>query len=153
MIRKIAIFYVTLLLVSSGAYAGSGNGLIVKKSAHNVATTLDRLEKIVSAKGIKVVARINHGAAANKAGVKLRPTELLIFGNPKLGSPLMAQNQQIGIDLPMKVLAWEDEKGQTWIAYNQSDYFFGRHGVKQAEIQKKMTGALDKLTGKAVAKE
>lgn len=153
MYKKTALALVLIVSTGGAAFAGGGHGLVVKQSAHNVATTLDRLEKIVAAKGIKVVARINHGAAANNAGVKLRPTELLVFGNPKLGSPLMAQNQTIGIDLPMKVLAWEDEKGQTWIAYNDPAYFYGRHGVKNEEIQKKMTGALGKLTDKAIAKE
>ena len=152
MYKRIALALVLLVGVGA-AWAGDGNGLVVKQSAHDVATTLDRLDKIVTAKGIKVVARINHGAAASKAGVNLRPTELLIFGNPKLGSPLMAENQTIGIDLPMKVLAWEDEKGQTWIAYNDPDYFYGRHGVKNDAIKKKMTGALGKLTDKATAKE
>lgn len=139
--------------ISTGALASDTSGLVIKQSGHNVATTIDRLEKIVSAKGITVIARVNHGAAANKAGIELRPTELLIFGNPNLGSPLMMQNQKIGIDLPMKVLAWEDEEGRTWIAYNQPDYFLRRHGVKQDEIQNKMTGALDKLTAKAIAKQ
>ena len=152
MCKKTVLALVLLVSTGGAAFAGGGYGLVLKQSAHNVATTLDRLEKSVAAKGIKVVARINHGAAANNAGVKLRPTELLVFGNPKLGSPLMAQNQTIGIDLPMKVLAWEDEKGQTWIAYHDPAYFYGRRGVKNEAIQKKMAGALGKLTDKALLK-
>lgn len=149
MLKRFIIPVYMLSSISTGALASD---LVIKQSDYNVATTLDRLEKIVNAKGIAVIARVNHGAAANKAGIELRPTELLIFGNPKLGSPLMLQNQKIGIDLPMKVLAWEDEQGRTWVAYNQPEYFFRRHGVKQDGIQKKMTGALDKLTAEAIAK-
>ena len=89
-------------------------------------------------------------AGAEKAGIKLRPTELLIFGNPKLGSHMFTSNQVSGIDLPMKALAWEDEKGQVWLTYNDPAYIAGRHGIAdRPKIVKKMTGALGKLTGKA----
>lgn len=130
--------------------AHADNGLVVKKSAFDAATTLDRLEAVLKQKGLTVFARIDHAAGAQKVGAELRPTQVLIFGNPKMGTPLMNSNQTMGIDLPMKALAWEDADGQAWIAYNKPDYLAGRHAVSnQAEIIKKMTGALGKLTDKA----
>jgi len=128
----------------------SDHGVISKKSAHSVKDTLDRLESVLKKKGITVFARIKHDAGANAAGIELRPTELLLFGNPKLGSPMMVSQQTAGIDLPMKALAWEDEKGQVWLTYNDPAYIANRHGITdRAEIVAKMTGALDKLTGVA----
>jgi len=150
MIKRAVFGCVVFFAVVTGALAD--NGLIVKKSAHSVAVTLDRLEKIVTEKGATIFARINHGAAAQKAGIALRPTELLIFGNPKGGSPLMVANQQIGIDLPLKVLAWQDEKGQVWIAYNRPDYLAQRHALSKPEAFAKMGGALKNFTDKATAK-
>lgn len=104
-------------------------GLQVKASHYSVAETLDRLEKVVSKRGISVSARIDHGAGAKKVDIPLRPTQLLIFGNPKLGAPLMQNQQTIGIDLPLKALTWEDAEGKVWLAYNQPSYIAARHGV------------------------
>jgi len=127
--------------------------IVSKKSQHNVATTLDRLEAALKKKGIAVVARVRHSAAAKKAGLPLRPTELLIFGNPKLGTPLMQSNQQVGLDLPMKVLAYEDDKGQTWVAYTAPAALAAAHGITDRDdVVKQMTGALAKLTDQATAK-
>ncbi len=124
--------------------------MVTKKSSHDVAVTMDRLEAVVKEKGLGVVARIDHAAAAGKAGLSLRPTQVLIFGNPKLGTPLMNSNQAIGIDLPLRVVAWEDDGGQTWIAYYPPQDLVARHGIgDQAEIVKKMTGALDTFTNHA----
>ena len=140
-----------LLLVSGLVFAD--NGLVKKQSPYSPAETLDRLEKVLMAKGIKVFARINHKANAEGVGLVLRPTELLIFGNPKLGTYLINSNQDVGIDLPMKVLAWQDDNFQTWVAYNDPRYVADRHEVGNREpIVKKMQGALDKLTNKAIEK-
>lgn len=104
-------------------------GLVTVKSAHGVKETADRLESALKDKSVNVVARVNHAQAAKKAGMELRPTEVVIFGNPKTGTPLMQCAQTIGIDLPQKALIREDEKGQVWLAYNDQKYLAKRHGV------------------------
>jgi uncharacterized protein (DUF302 family) len=133
--------------------AQADNGLITKKSELSVAKTLDKLEKIIKKKGLTLFARVNHSVGAKKVGLELRPTELLIFGNPKMGTPLMQSNQTMGIDLPMKALAWQDASGQVWITYNDPSRLAKRHSItSNAPIIKKMTGALGKLTGAASKK-
>ncbi len=123
------------------------NGLISKKSNYSVKETLDKLEAVLKKKGIGVAMRWDHAAKAKGVGIPLRPTELLIFGNPKLGSHMFTANQTAGIDLPLKALAWEDEKGQVWLTYNDPAYIVKRHHIKnRSKIQAKMTGALNKLT-------
>lgn len=150
--KFVAVFILSVMFVSS-AYAGGNNGLIVKKSDFSVKVTLDRLEKVLKKKGITIVTRWSHDAGAKKAGIPLRPTELLIFGNPKLGSHMFTSNQTAGIDLPMKALVWKDAKGQVWLAYNDPQYVANRHGISnRPKIVKKMTGALKKLTDKATKK-
>jgi uncharacterized protein (DUF302 family) len=131
--------------------AAAGDAMIVKKSSHSVARTLDRLEAAIREKGIAVVARVDHAAAAKKADLALRPTELLIFGNPKLGTPLMQSRQNAGIDLPLKVLAWEDEKGKVWLGYYPPQDLAARHGIHDREaVLKKMSEVLEGLTAQAV---
>jgi len=129
------------------AAASAGDGLITKKSAFGAVETLDRLEAVLKEKGITVFARVSHTKGAEGVGIELRPTELLIFGNPKLGSHFFTSNQTAGIDLPMKALAWEDADGQVWLTYNDPQYIADRHGITdRAEIVQKMSGALDKMT-------
>lgn len=143
--RKAIIACCVIIVLAPPAFAGTG--VITKKSAHSVKQTLDRLEKTLKEKGIVVFARIDHAAGAKKVGAHLRPTELLIFGNPKLGTPLMQSNQTIGIDLPLKVLAWEDENGQVWLMYYAPAFLADRHGIThQADVLTQMSGALQKLT-------
>ena len=149
--RMLPVLGLLALIAVPSAWAG--DTLVTKKSTHNVATTLDRLEAALKKKGIAVVARVRHSAAAKKAGMTLRPTELLIFGNPKLGTPLMQSNQQIGLALPMKVLAYEDDKGQVWLAYKAPAAMVAAYGITDRDdVVKQMTGALDKLTDQAIAK-
>jgi uncharacterized protein (DUF302 family) len=107
----------------------STNGLITIKSAHGPKETLDRLEADVKAKGMTVFARIDHSAGASAAGLSLRPTELLIFGNAKGGTPLMQAAQSIGIDLPLKALVWQDGSDTTWLSYNDPAWLALRHGL------------------------
>ena len=90
---------------------------------------MDRLEAAVKAKGLTVFARIDHAAGAAKVGLSLRPTELLIFGNAKGGTPLMQSNQTVGIDLPLKALVWQDASGDTWLSYNDPSWIAKRHGL------------------------
>jgi uncharacterized protein (DUF302 family) len=149
--KKIVLLGMMLMMSSMAAAdsiaAADNNGLISKKSHHSVKVTLDRLENVLKKKGITIVTRWSHDAGAKKVSIPLRPTELLIFGNPKLGSHMFTSNQASGIDLPLKALAWEDEKGQVWLSYNDPQYIANRHGITdRAEIVKKMTGALNKLT-------
>jgi uncharacterized protein (DUF302 family) len=106
------------------------NGLITLKSVFPVKETVDRLVHRVEAKGLTVFCRIDHAANAVSAGLQLRPTEVLIFGNAKGGTPLMQAAQTIGIDLPLKALAWEDAAGQTWLTYNDPVWLTVRHGIE-----------------------
>jgi uncharacterized protein (DUF302 family) len=103
------------------------NGLITLPSAHGAKETADRLVAEVEAKGMMVFARIDHAAGAKEAGMALRPTELVIFGNAKGGTPLMQASQTIGIDLPLKALVWEDADGKTWLSYNEPAWLAHRH--------------------------
>ena len=136
-----------LLALSNLSYA---DGIISKTSNHSVKDTLDKLESIVTDKGFKVVARVNHARAAEKSGLNLNPTEVLIFGNPKVGTALMKSNQAIGLDLPIKVIVWEDDKGVVTIAYNDPSWMVSRHNIADRdEVVKKMTGALGKFTDAA----
>lgn len=152
MIKRIVVISLAVLL-STSAFAGEVKGLVVKKSPHSVGVTLDRLEKVLKKKGITIVARWRHSQKAAAVGIPMRDTELLIFGNPKLGSHLMTSQQTVAIDLPMKTIAWKDEGGQVWIGYNDPAYLSQRHGIKnRPEILKKMAGALNKLTNAAVGK-
>ena len=93
--------------------------------------TMDRLAAAVTSRGMDVLARIDHAAAAAKVGLELRPTEVLIFGNPKAGTPLMQAVQTIGIDLPLRALVWQDAAGKTWLAYNDPQWLARRHGADQ----------------------
>jgi uncharacterized protein (DUF302 family) len=127
-------------------------GLVSLKSAHSVSATMDKLEAILKEKGMNVFARINHSEGAKKAEMELRPTELLIFGNPKVGTPLMLCSQTVAIDLPQKALAWEDASGQVWLSYNDPEYLNQRHGLGDcAEGLKKVSGALNNLATAATA--
>ena len=104
-------------------------GLTTIRSSFGPKDTMDRLETAVKAKGMTVFARIDHAAGAAAVGLPLRPTELLIFGNAKGGTPLMQSVQTIGIDLPLKALVWQDATGDTWLSYNDVDWLAKRHGL------------------------
>ena len=146
--KKIAIA-VMLLIASVSVYAGD-NGLISKKSKYSVTETIDRLEKVLKEKGITIAMRWSHSDRANKVDIPLRPTELLVFGNPKLGSNFFTSKQTSGIDLPMKALAYEDEKGQVWLTYNDPQYIADRHGIDdRKEVVAKMSKALDNFSSVA----
>jgi uncharacterized protein (DUF302 family) len=121
------------------------DGLTTIPSSHGPKQTMDRLEAEVKAKGMTVFARIDHAAGATAAGLSLRPTEVLIFGNAKGGTPLMQSVQTIGIDLPLKALVWQDASGSTWLAYNDPAWLAQRHrlGSETASVVGMMTKALD----------
>ena len=132
------------------ATAEHSDGLITKKSKYSVSETLDRLENVLKKKGITVALRWKHDAKAKAVNVDLRPTELLIFGNPKIGSHMFTSNQTAGIDLPLKALAWKDENGDVFLSYNDPAYVAKRHHIgNRSKILKKMSGALNKLSNVA----
>jgi uncharacterized protein (DUF302 family) len=103
------------------------SGLVTIASKYPVKEAIDRLEAALRAKGVAIFARIDHAAGAASVEMALRPTELLIFGNPKAGTPLMQANQTIGLDLPLKILAWQDAAGKVWLTYNDADWLARRH--------------------------
>ncbi len=111
------------------------NGIITIKSHHSVEQTVERLEAVLHAKGVKVFGLIDHSGEAEKAGMSMRPTKVLIFGNPKAGTPLMVAAPGIAIDLPLKILVWEDADGSVRVSYNSPAYLQARHGVPAALMQ------------------
>ena len=127
--------------------------MITSPSSNTVKATLERLESEVKARGIAVFARIDHAAGAVQAGLALRPTELLIFGNATAGTPLMQTAQTIGIDLPFKALAWEDASGRVWLSYNDPGWLAQRHGLDgaSAATTHAMTAMLASIAQKAAA--
>jgi uncharacterized protein (DUF302 family) len=108
------------------------DGLITIKSSHGWQQTVDKLEAAVKAKGLTVFAKVDHAAGAAAVELPLRPTQLIIFGNAKGGTPLMQAAQTSGIDLPMKVLVWQDASGDTWLSYNDPEWIAKRHGLGHA---------------------
>jgi uncharacterized protein (DUF302 family) len=128
--------------------------MIHKTSPYSVTETMDRMEAAVTAAGATVFARVDHAAGAEAVDMELRPTQLLIFGNPKLGTPAMIDAQTAGLDLPLRVLAYADAEGVVHVTYHAPDSLAEDHGLPaDAAYLKMMTGALDTLTGKAVAPE
>ena len=125
-------------------------GLTSIRSRFGTKETMDRLEAEIRAQGMKVFARIDHAAGAAQAGLELRPTELIIFGSARGGTPLMQSVQTAGIDPPLKALVWEDASGEKWLSYNEPSWIAQRHGVPNAEpVVSKMTAALSAMSSKA----
>ncbi len=144
------IFILTILLVCNLSHAA--DGLVVKKSPFTVLKTTTRLEKALKVKGMHVFARIDHAANAQKAGLKLRPAIVVIFGNPKIGTKLMQCAQTVAIDLPQKILIWKDAGGQVWIGYNDPFYLSRRHHLKGCDpVLKKINDALNHFIDAAVS--
>lgn len=140
-----AIWLISLSLLFSLS-CQADDGLRSVRSQHDVAQTLDRFEAAAKQAGLKIFARINHAKGAASVGKELRPTELLIFGSPKMGTGIMTSEQRAGIDLPLKVLAWEDEEGAVWLSYTRPDYLFDRFGIEDRPyIEQPMTEALKEL--------
>ena len=132
-----------LLIMATSTYATEG--MVDVKSSFGVKETGDRLESVLKEKGMTMFNRIKHSEAAKKVGIELRETELIIFGNPKVGSPLMNCQQSVAIDLPQKALIWKDSEGNTWISYNNPRYLIKRHNISDCEevilkIEKALAG-------------
>jgi uncharacterized protein (DUF302 family) len=134
-----------------GAKAMAADGLTTIKSAYSAQETMARLEAAVAAKGMIVFAHIDHAAGAVGVGLPLRTTDLLIFGSPKGGTPVMQSVQTAGIDLPLKALVWQDEAGITWLTYNTPAWIAERHGADAQAAIHGMTGALDSIAAAATS--
>lgn len=164
--RRMVLTIVALLLGGCGAMgahhgAGPGyggnrafasHGLIAIQSPYSPAETMTRLEAEVKKRNLAVVARVDHAAAAQRIGQTLRPTELLIFGNPQAGTPLMLCAQLAGIDLPMKALVWADESGRTWLGYNDPQWLMHRHGSRDCPPAEQVGKALAAIAAEVVAR-
>ncbi len=122
-------------VLSSCAAKKDHNGLVSVRSKYSASETLDRLEAAALSQGLTVFARINFSGDAEKAGLKMHPAQLLIFGNPKAGTPLMIASPTIAIDFPLKALAWEDADGKVWLTYNAPEYLKERHGLPEQLLQ------------------
>lgn len=148
----------TLLAILLAAFiaapaAASDDNLVRKASAHSVAATMDRLAAIVEKKGAKVFARIDHAKGAAAVGTTLRPTQTLIFGNPKIGTPVMVMSQEAGLDLPLRAVAYEDAAGKVWLVYRQPAAMAAAHGLDgAAPAFQPMAKAINGLTNAATAK-
>lgn len=117
------------------APSNSGNGIVTIRSHRSVDETVQKLQEVLQSKGVKLFALVDHSGEAEKAGMQMRPTKLLIFGNPKAGTPLMIASPSIAIDLPLKVLVSEDANGMVWVSYNAPAYLQARHSLPPDLIQ------------------
>jgi len=140
-----------VLLVFTISLQAHENGTHRISSNADVDTTMSRIKQLVEEKSMKVFAIVNHAKGASGVGQELRPTQLIIFGNPKGGTPLMQCNQQVGLDLPLKMMVWQDEKNQVWISYNEPSYIAKRYDLKQCgeKVIKNMTDFLELVSFKA----
>jgi uncharacterized protein (DUF302 family) len=138
-----------LLAVASSAWGV--DGLVAIKSPHNPKDTMDRLEALLKQKGLTIFARIDHAVGAARVGQVLRPTEVLIFGNPQGGTPFMQCAQTVGIDLPLKALVWQDASGQVWLGYNDPSFLAQRHGASPCPVTENLKKALAGFAQGAVA--
>jgi uncharacterized protein (DUF302 family) len=148
---QIARCLLAFSLMTYVSFAVGANGLVVLPSPYSVDQTMQRLEQEVAKRDLNVFARIDHAAGAARAGAELRPTVLLVFGNPKGGTPFMQCQQTVAIDLPLKVLVWEDEAGLVWLGYNDPSFIARRHGATDCPIAGKLAKALDDIARATVA--
>lgn len=138
---------VSVSSASSKEALTGGKGIIDKPSNHSVDETVEKLKNILQSKGVTLFALVDHSGEAEKVGMKMRPTKLLIFGSPKAGTPLMLAAPSIAIDLPLKILVWEDAQGRVWVSYNSSDYLKERHSLPLELLQN--IAVVETLAGKA----
>ncbi len=149
----LGLFAFAFAIVIAQPANAEGDGLIVKKSDFGVVKTLDRLGLALERAGIKVFSRIDHAKGAQRVGMSLPPTAVIIFGTPKLGTPLMTSNPAIGLDLPLKAVAWQTADGDVQLAYTDPQWLAKRYGiVDRDDVFMKMTGALEKFTNMAVTR-
>ncbi len=139
------------VLLAVASYAWGVDGLVAIKSPHSPKDTMDRLEALLKQKGLTIFARIDHAVGAARVGQTLRPTEVLIFGNPQGGTPFMQCAQTVGIDLPLKALVWQDASGQVWLGYNDPSFLAQRHGASPCPVTENLKKALAGFAQGAVA--
>jgi uncharacterized protein (DUF302 family) len=123
--------WILMAVAAMGSDAAADKGVVDVPSKYSVPETIDRLESIVKSKQLTVFARIDFSGDAAKVGLSMPPTQMLIFGNPKAGTPLMLAAPSVAIDLPLKALAWQDAQGQVWLSYNAPEYLKARHGLPE----------------------
>lgn len=140
-----------LCLLCAPLIVSAADGLIMLKSPHSAQNTMNRLEAIVKERGLTVFARVDHAGGAAKVGKTIRPTELLIFGNPQGGTPFIECAQTVGIDLPLKALVWEDASAQVWLGYNDTAFLARRHEVPACAAAANLAKAVAALAAAAVA--
>jgi uncharacterized protein (DUF302 family) len=143
---------IAAMAACTSAAAFAADGLIEVKSAFPAKETMNRFEDTAKQRGLNIFARIDHASGAAKIGKTLRPTEVLIFGNPQGGTPLMECAQTVGIDLPLKVLVWEDAQGQVWLGYNDPAYLARRHGAPDCPAAANLSKALAGLAQSSTAR-
>ena len=141
-----------VICLASATFAHAADGLITFKSPYSAAETMNRFENLAKERGLSVFARIDHAAGAAKIGKTLRPTEVLIFGNPQGGTPFMECAQTAGIDLPLKALVWEDASKQVWLGYNDPAFLAKRHGAATCAVLENLKKAQAGLADAAVAR-
>ena len=129
--RPAVLFVVSILLASEALAVQKEEGIVKIASHHSVDETVDKLTTILKSKGVTLFALVDHSGEAEKVGLKMPPTKLLIFGNPKGGTPLMLASPSVAIDLPLKILVAEDSQGKVWISYNSAEYLKERHGLPE----------------------
>jgi uncharacterized protein (DUF302 family) len=149
---NIARTLVAFTLGAAATLSFAVDGLIALKSPHSAKETMNRFEAVAKEKGLNIFARVDHAAGAAKVGKTLRPTEVLIFGNPQGGTPFMECAQSVGVDLPLKALAWEDAQGQAWLGYNDPAWLAKRHDAASCPVVGTLTKALEGLAAAATAK-
>ena len=150
--KYLRVFVFITFFTASCSAAFAADGLVEVKSPYSVKETMSRLDQIVQERGLNIFARIDHAAGAANVGKSLRPTELLVFGNPQGGTPLMQCAQTTGIDLPLKALVWEDADQQVWLGYNDPAYIADRHGVTDCPVVEKLRKAMAGIAEAAVSR-
>jgi uncharacterized protein (DUF302 family) len=148
---KLPGFALGLALLTVTVWTHAVEGFVAIESPHSAEETLDRLQSVVESRELTVLARIDHAAGAARIGASLRPTALLIFGNPTAGTPFMQCAQSMGIDLPLKALVWEDAASRVWIGYNDPAYLAARHRLEDCGGVPNLQRALKSMTSEALA--
>jgi len=144
---NIRSLFVAATLTMASTLVIASDGLIAVKSPHSAKVTMDRLETLVKQRGLNVFVRVDHAAGAASVGKTLRPTEVLVFGNPQGGTPFMECAQSVGIDLPLKALVWEDAAGQVWLGYNDPAWLGTRHRAANCPAVGNLRMALEGIAG------
>lgn len=156
-LRYVVVTVIAMLLAGTALSAFAVEGLITKPSPHSVGATIDRFEAAVKKRGFMVFARLDHAAAAESVGLKMPRATVIVFGNPRLGTPVFMKTPTLAIDLPLKAMVWEDANGKVFLSYNSAEYLYGtiyvRHGAPSDKaVAAKVEGTLEAIADEAVMK-